>query len=312
MAQGSSVKIAVIGAGSIGSRHARLLRELHHEVVVVSSYVNNQPDVISYKSISDALKHDQFEYVVVASRTSQHKSDLKELCKAKFTGKVLIEKPLFASNEKIAKNKFGFAGVGYNLRFHPAITWLRDTLPQLGYVSSASFYIGQYLPTWRKNVRYQNSSSATIANGGGVLRDLSHELDLVQYLFGDWSHLTSTGGKFSNLEIETDDTFSILMQTRTCQAISIQLNYVDRIKQRMITINGDKGTIRIDLLSGLAQFNDTTQVFNADLDNTYLAEHRAMIAHDPKTICSIAEGLTVVKTIEAIEVAASKRKWIKR
>ena len=67
-----------------------------------------------------------------------------------------------------------------------------------------------------------------------------------------------------------------------------------------------------DLLSGLAQFNDTTQVFNADLDNTYLAEHRAMIAHDPKTICSIAEGLTVVKTIEAIEVAASKRKWIKR
>lgn len=305
------MKIAVIGAGSIGSRHARILRESNHEVVVVSNYTNNQPDTIQYKSISDALKHNRFEYVVVASRTSQHESDLKELCKAKFMGKVLIEKPLFATNKKIAKNRFEFAGVGYNLRFHPAIAWLRDTLPQLGYISSANFYIGQYLPTWRKNNKYQNSSSATIASGGGVLRDLSHELDLVQYFFGDWSHLTSTGGKFSNLEIETEDTFSILMQTKTCQAISIQLNYLDRIKQRVITINGDKGTIRIDLLSGLAQFNDTTQVFNADLDHTYLAEHKAMIAQDPKTICSIAEALTVVKTIEAIEIAASKRKWIK-
>lgn len=306
------MKIAIIGAGSIGSRHARILQDLKHEVVIVSSHVNNQHNTVKYKSISDALKSEQFEYVVVASKTSQHVNDLDELRKAKFMGKVLIEKPLFAATEKLTKNKFEFAGVGYNLRFHPAISWLRETMPQLGQISSANFYIGQYLPSWRKNNKYQNSSSATISSGGGVLRDLSHELDLVQYFFGDWSHLTSTGGKFSNLEIETDDTFSILMQSKNCQAISIQLNYLDRIKQRNITINGDKGTIRIDLLSGLAQFNDTTQVFNADLDHTYLAEHKAMIARDPKTICSIAEALTVVKTIEAIEIAASKRRWIKR
>ena len=301
------MKIAVIGAGSIGSRHAQILRDLRHEVVVVS----RRSGAGKYEKISDALKHEKFEYVVVASKTSQHFNDLRELSASKFSGKVLVEKPILASLKKLAKNNFDFAAVGYNLRFHPAIAWLRDTLPQLGYISSANFYIGQYLPTWRKNDRYQNSSSATIANGGGALRDLSHELDLAQYLFGDWSHLTSTGGKFSNLEIETDDTWSILMQTKTCPALSIQLNYLDRIKQRVITINGDKGSIRIDLYSGLSQFNERTQVFNVDSDHTYLAEHKAMIAQDPKTICSIAEALTVVKTIEAIEIAASKRKWIK-
>ena len=302
------MKIAVIGAGSIGSRHVQILRDLRHEVVVVS----RQSGAGKYEKISDALKHEKFEYVVIASKTSQHVDDLRELSASKFPGKVLVEKPILNSLKKLPKNSFDFAAVGYNLRFHPAIAWLRENLPQLGYISSANFYVGQYLPTWRKNDRYQNSSSATIANGGGALRDLSHELDLAQYFFGDWSFLTSSGGKFSNLEIETDDTFSIIMQTDICPALSIQMNYLDRIKQRVITVNGDKGTIKIDLISGLSQFNERTQVFNVDSDHTYLAEHKAMIAEDSKTICSIAEALKVMKTIEAIEIASSKRKWIKR
>ena len=308
MAPGRSVKIAIVGAGSIGSRHAQILRDLRHEVVVVS----RRSGAGKYEKISNALKHEKFEYVVVASKTSQHFNDLRELSASKFCGKVLVEKPILTSLKKLPKNNFDFAAVGYNLRFHPAIAWLSDTLPQLGDISSANFYVGQYLPTWRKNDKYQNSSSAMIANGGGVLRDLSHELDLAQYFFGDWSYLTSSGGKFSNLEIETDDTWSILMQTKTCPALSIQMNYLDRIKQRVITVNGDKGTIKIDLISGLSQFNERTQVFNVDSDHTYLAEHKAMIAKDSKTICSIAEALNVVKTIEAIEIASSKRKWIKK
>jgi predicted dehydrogenase len=306
------VKIAVIGAGSIGSRHARILQDLKHEVVIVSSHINSQLGTAKYKSISDALKHDQFEYVVVASKTSQHLNDLNELCNAKFAGSVLIEKPLFASSHRVAKNNFEFAGVGYNLRFHPAVLWLRGVLPRLGKISSANFYVGQYLPTWRDNNDYSNSSSAKATSGGGVLRDLSHELDLAQHFFGDWTQLTACGGKFSNLEIETDDTFSILMKTKACNALSIQLNYLDRIKQRNITINGDNGTINVDLISGAAQFNETTQTFELQSDQTYLAEHTAMIEKDATTLCTFDEALAVVETIDAIEKASNKQKWIKR
>jgi len=306
------VKIAVIGAGSIGSRHARILQDLKHEVVIVSSHVNSQLGTAKYKSISDALKHDQFEYVVVASKTSQHLNDLNELCNAKFAGSVLIEKPLFASSHRVAKNNFEFAGVGYNLRFHPAVLWLRGVLPRLGKITSANFYVGQYLPTWRDNNDYSNSSSAKATSGGGVLRDLSHELDLAQHFFGDWTQLTACGGKFSNLEIETDDTFSILMKTKACNALSIQLNYLDRIKQRNITINGDNGTINVDLISGAAQFNEITQTFELQSDQTYLAEHTAMIEKDATTLCTFDEALAVVETIDAIEKASNKQKWIKR
>ena len=306
MAPGNSVNVAVVGAGSIGSRHQRILKQLGHKVSVVSA---NSPDA-DFRSMSDALERESFDYVVIASQTSQHVIDLSALINNRFNGRVLIEKPLFEKLHTLQENNFSFAAVGYNLRFHPVIVWLKDTLPKLGKLTSANFYVGQFLPTWRPDSDYRKSSSARDISGGGVLRDLSHELDLVQYLFGDWQQLTAVGGKFSDLEIATDDTFSILMTSTKCNAISVQLNYVDRIKQRYITINGNNGTVSIDLISNTAKFSDLDVKFSVNADDTYVAQHLAVISNDSQNTCSLSEALKVVETIQAIEDSAEKLKWI--
>ena len=306
MAPGNSVNVAVVGAGSIGSRHQRILKQLGHKVSVVSA---NSPDA-DFRSMSDALGRESFDYVVIASQTSQHVTDLSALINNRFSGRVLIEKPLFEKLHTLQENNFSFAAVGYNLRFHPVIVWLKDTLPKLGKLTSANFYVGQFLPTWRPDSDYRKSSSARDISGGGVLRDLSHELDLVQYLFGDWQQLTAVGGKFSDLEIATDDTFSILMTSTKCNAISVQLNYVDRIKQRYITINGNNGTVSIDLISNTAKFSDLDVKFSVNADDTYVAQHLAVISNDSQNTCSLSEALKVVETIQAIEDSAEKLKWI--
>ena len=301
-----NLSIGITGAGSIGQRHQRLLRELGHEVVVISKSLKSA----KYKSLSDALTQEDFQYVVLASQTSQHFSDLGVLIENNFVGSVLVEKPIFDRSEKLKPNRFKLLAVGYNLRFHPAIIWLQETLPQLGAVSSVNFYVGQYLPTWRPDSDYRNSSSAKIDSGGGVLRDLSHELDLVQYIFGDWNRLTAIGGKFSDLDIKTDDTFSILMQTDRCSAVSVQMNYSDRLRQRLITVNGNYGTIQIDLVRNSATFNNNQKSFNVQPDSTYISQHNAVIHNQDLSICSLADALKVVATIEAVEKSAKKSKWI--
>ena len=306
MAAGTSVKVAVVGAGSIGQRHQRLLQELGHEVVVVSKSSKSA----KYKSLTDALAQEHLEYVVLASPTSQHFEDLRVLIERNFIGSVLVEKPIFDRSEKLKPNRFKLLAVGYNLRFHPAIIWLQETLPQLGAVSSVNFYVGQYLPTWRPDSDYRTSSSAKTDSGGGVLRDLSHELDLVQHVFGDWKKITAIGGKFSDLEIETDDTFSILLQTARCSAVSVQMNYSDRLKQRLITVNGNNGTIQIDLVSNSATFNNSQKSFDVHPDSTYISQHNAVIHNQDPSICSLADALKVVATIEAVEKSAKKSKWI--
>lgn len=306
MAPGNSVNVAVVGAGSIGSRHQRIIQQLGHQVSVVSA---NSPNA-EFKSLSDALERQSFDYVVIASQTSQHFHDFSTLIRNKFKGRVLIEKPMFEKPHQLKSNLFSFAAVGYNLRFHPAIIWLRDTLPKLGQLSSANFYVGQYLPTWRPDTDYRKSSSAQDISGGGVLRDLSHELDLAQHLFGDWQRLTAIGGKFSDLEITTDDTFSILMSATKCNVVSLHLNYLDQIKQRDITINGNNGTISVDLVGNNAKFNETEVKFSVSADDSYTAQHLAAIANDSQNICTLGDALKVVETIEAIETAAKKQKWV--
>lgn len=144
------------------------------------------------------------------------------------------------------------------------------------------------------------------------MRDLSHELDLAQNMFGDWQCLTALGGKFSNLEISTDDTFSILMKTNQCPVMSIQLNYLDRIKQRNITVNGDNGTINIDLVSNKVRFNESEVDFEVETNDTYIAQHKAVISGDLSNICTFDEAFNVVKTIEAIELSTKSAQWISK
>jgi predicted dehydrogenase len=308
MAPGNSVNVVVVGAGSIGSRHQRILKQLGHQVSVVSEHSPNA----EFKSLSDALGRQSFDYAVIASQTSQHFHDFSTLIRNKFKGRVLIEKPLFEKPYRLKSNLFSLAAVGYNLRFHPAIIWLKDTLPKLGHLSSANFYVGQHLPTWRPDTDYRRSSSAQDTSGGGVLRDLSHELDLAQHLFGDWQRLTAIGGKFSDLEITTDDTFSILISATNCNVVSVHLNYLDQIKQREITINGNNGTISVDLVGNCAKFNDLEVKFSVSADDSYTAQHLAVIANDSQDICTLGDALKVVDTIEAIETAAKKQKWVSR
>ena len=70
---------------------------------------------------------------------------------------------------------------------------------------SVNIFCGAYLPCWINNIHYSKSSSAKKKLGGGVLLDLSHELDYIQWLFGKMEIEYCKSKKLSNLNIETDD-----------------------------------------------------------------------------------------------------------
>lgn len=299
----------VIGYGSIGSRHARILAELGCHVAVVSG--RNVPVEHRFSSIEQALAAFAPEYVVVASETARHSRDVAALAESGYEGVLLVEKPLFHEVEEMSSHPFSGAFVAYNLRFHPLIRRLRDLLEDETIISIQA-YVGQYLPTWRPQRDYRENYSAYGAAGGGVLRDLSHELDLLNWLLGGWEKLTALGGHFSSLEISSDDLYVIMMATELCPAVTLEMNYLDRVGRRRILVNTDRQTIEADLTTGMVLVNGERENFEVERDYTYRKMHQSLLAGEYHDVCSYAEGVDVVAMIAAVEQAAERGEWVAR
>jgi CMP-N,N'-diacetyllegionaminic acid synthase len=166
----------------------------------------------------------------------------------------------------------------------------------------ANLVCGQYLPNWRPNTDYRESYSADINQGGGVLRDLSHELDYCAWLFGSFVEVKSINKKVSSLEISSDDIFSCVGITEHNVVVNISLDYLSRQPIRQLIIQCEKLTIFANLLDGQIQLIDDNKKehFNFDVkkNDTYFQMHKHFINDSFQRLCTYSEGINIVKFID--------------
>jgi len=209
----SQSRALVVGFGSIGERHAQVLSGMGLDVGVVS-----RRQVSGYQGFSGleaALESLSPAYVVVADETARHGETVRRIGQSGYAGTVLVEKPLLSSPAPLPKSDFAAMAVGYQLRFHPAVRALRARLAGEASVV-AMLEVGQNLSQWRPGRDWRQGYSASRKAGGGVLRDLSHELDLMLWLFGPWRRLAALGGRGEALGVAADDTATVLVETARC------------------------------------------------------------------------------------------------
>jgi hypothetical protein len=274
------MKALVVGYGSIGKRHADILKGLGCEVHVRSRHLGKSVEIDG-----------PYDYGVVASKTENHGTDLMNC----WADRVLVEKPILMHPSPVVWDQR--IKVGYNLRFHPVIQALKKRIDGAT-IYQAHFHVGQWLPDWRPNRDYRDCDVS------GVLRDLSHELDLLLWLCGDVTTLYGLAGKLTGLDINHEDCASILCATERCPQALVQMNYVERHPRRQIVMVTDEGTLFCDLIQGTITDGDWTEQYNVARDDTYRDMHIAMLkGTGAENLCSLAEGLKVVNLISLIESA---------
>ena len=305
----TSPRVLVIGLGSIGRRHVELLRELGCEVAVVTQQVTQE--VTTFSELGAALELFRPDRVLIANRTIDHYPTLQRLQELSCHGKVLGEKPLFSElPEALTQEMQQRIVVGYNLRFHPVIQALRNSLVDEEPVS-AQIYCGQYLPTWRPGSDYRQSYSAFREQGGGVLRDLSHELDLALWLFGPWKKLVAHGGQLSELELQSEDTVGLWLESARCRKVGVEINYLDRVPRRFILVHTRRHTWEADVVGGrLLCDGQVVQSWKAERNFTYRAQDQDWLTDNPETLCSCQEGLAVLHLIKAAENSLATQSWM--
>jgi predicted dehydrogenase len=299
----SAPNALVIGLGSIGQRHARVLHELGHHVATVSRRGSGD-----HTSVAGALANSNPAYAVVATETAAHAGTLQELADADFRGTVLVEKPLFANAGPAPDYPFDRLVVGYNLRFHPVMTALAKQLNGRPAIT-VSAYVGQDIRDWRPGRDHRTTASATAAAGGGVLRDLSHELDYLLWLFGPWRRVAALGGTSGARQLEVEDHVSLLLEMQGSQTVQVHMDYLDRPGLRNIRVNLENETIEADVSGGRLIVNGETSDCPSERDQSYRDMHLAAIKGE-SPICSLPEGLAVMNLINASERALDSRSWV--
>ena len=186
----------VIGYGSIGKKHYRAMKKLNFfkKIYILSSHINGDNVIKNIKEIKKKINPD---FIVICSETYKHYFQLKYLDQILENKIILIEKPIFSKFKKL-KIKNNKVFVGYNLRYHPIILFLKSFLKNKS-ILTANVTCNSYLPNWRDR-NYKNIYSSIKNKGGGVHLDLSHEIDYSNWIFEKFKTENITLKKLSNLK----------------------------------------------------------------------------------------------------------------
>lgn len=255
------MKILIIGAGSIGRRHAQILHNFGHEIDcydVETDPVERLARSVggdAYTSLPRALDT-RPGAVFVCSPSAFHIEHA--IASLKYNCHVFIEKPLATSLDgtqellSLAKERKRLVMCGFNLRYDKGLQAVKDALEneKIGKIVSILSVAGQYLPDQRPGTDYRKGYGAQKALGGGVILDGIHEIDYQTWLIGDVGSLSCLADKRSSLEIDTEDNASLLLEYRSGVKGMIQMDYVKRVYQRFCHIIGTEGTITWDFTTG--------------------------------------------------------------
>lgn len=252
-------RVLVVGLGSIGRRHVKILGEVADCRISVlrekAKVKEDVPGVDDYLFSWDDVEKRAFDFAVISNPSSLHMEAAVSLAAKGIP--FLLEKPVCVSLKRVPRllrivhdQKLPVL-VGFNLRYHVLYKKIKDIVSsrKMGRLLSFLAETGQYLPDWRTG-DYAEASSASRELGGGVIFDLAHELDLAVDLQGKVDHLFCWKDKLTSLRIDTEDIAEITLAHQNRSISHIHLDYIQKTYTRRFKLIFEKGEILWDYSGG--------------------------------------------------------------
>ena len=278
----------VIGSGSIGRRHFANLKTMGKSTELLSWRR------FGAQGITQKLASHTGNAAVIIATATDIRAELVAICAANHAP-MYIEKPLaftraefdkiYSINADLQKRSI----VGFMLRYHPLTDFLVNLPPQSFF--RLQLEIGHDVRQWRENWRFAESYAAR-AQGGGVLLDLCHEIDLIGLMCPDLSlrDVTSIGhAAFPGVDIAS----SLSLASGSGATATVSMDYLSPVLKRGGSLTGDAQNIVFDFVTNTATVTMATGVedhnFNTERNNMFekimqdfvtLAEETGDATHD--------------------------------
>jgi predicted dehydrogenase len=312
------MRIGIIGLGSIGRRHANALLSLGVDEIIAyrtkkGALKETTDNLNQIKEVYDwqEFVSSSFDGIIIANPTALHAPTLEKLVALDIP--IFVEKPIFSDLSQIgqladySKNII----VGYCLRFSESLQKVKSLLAELGDIRVASFYRSYYLPYWHPYADYSKEYTARKDLGGGVIRTLSHEIDLMLFFFGqDIQTVSGYVDKVSNLKIDTDDIAFFHCKYKNGLRVNFELDFLGPKYVNNARFIGDKGALYYDFSTKevtkylYSKETESYPINDEDLDKMYINQMRDFLNFLKNRVTknsSFDDALTVLKLISRVE-----------
>lgn len=267
----------VVGLGSAGQRHLRVLNKFFYSDANIFVYKGNHnrgliSDDLSSENFSinpidyyDAeevhamveLLGKNWDLVIIATPPDSHYFYVERLIKT--SKRILIEKPLTINpNEalkiaNLAKNTKIPILVGYQLVYHPINAFIQENINSVGYIESCATVFKEDLLLMNP-FRSMENHYLSKPTGGGAFLSLSHDLDFMLRIFDQTfaQDVVFSGTKFSNNQslVECTLNCNIQFQSQKINLIS-EFSILPNPTCRTGKIRGTQGYIEWDFVKGV-------------------------------------------------------------
>jgi UDP-N-acetyl-2-amino-2-deoxyglucuronate dehydrogenase len=320
-------RVALIGLGMAVTPHAKSLQDLKHRAQVAYAFSPSAERRAKFAERFPFPQCDRLETilsdatvnaVLVLTPPSTH-LELVERCAA--AGKhVLLEKPLEITTERAERLVRSCSkvklGVVLQHRFRPAAEKLREQLPKLGPLVSASAAI----PNWRPQSYYDQPGRGTKArDGGGVLLTQAiHTLDLFLSFTGEPADVKGFATTTPVHRMETEDlaVAALRFENGALGVVHATTAAYPGFSER-IELIGTRGTALLEGTSLKVQLHDESpfefktdaggggtgadpMAFPHDWHRDVLTDFLDAIEHDRQPRVNGAEALKVHRVIDRI------------
>lgn len=254
------MKILLFGYGSITRKHLSVIGEVF-DITHITLILSSKRDIFIQYPFEviirgEKLDNRSFDLGIITSTNNLHLKDL-QTCAHLNIPQVYLEKPAINNFRELQelyrlKNSFRKFQIGYDWRYSDLIHHLRRFIRNSKEKPSlVKMSVESDVRQWRNNIEYLKSASCNLSLGADLLLDMSHEVDLALFLFGNLEVLSVNSFQTGVLELEISDYSRILMtgKNKTNPLIDLSISLSRSKDSRFIEVQYRDYFIHCDLIA---------------------------------------------------------------
>jgi predicted dehydrogenase len=304
------IKVLIIGLGSIGKRHLVHLKNIKNVELAAlrtsKGQLNFDVEINSFYDLKEALNY-MPDGVLISNPTALHVDSALPFLQKGI--KILFEKPIDSNIENALKLEpyKALLRVAYCMRFNPVSEKLVEIFKK-EIPFKVGFKRSFYLPKWHPYADYTKEYTALKSLGGGVIRTLSHEIDLMIHWFGEPAKVTGVVDKVSHLEIDTDDYAFFTCKLKNNTRVNFELDFFSPTNINIGEAYTENGVYRwgFDYINFESYQGESISILsdNEALHNMYqkqMCDFISFIETNNSDNCTFEDAIRVLNIISNVE-----------